>query len=253
MLLPALAKAKQKAYQAACFNGLRQIGLGMTMYVNDNHAWTGCWAPGQGKYVWMTLIYENMGKNRKAFSCPAALPTSFWDTNLNLTLPINSVDPWAVLQTTSFSYGLNDWGIGDYAHVPQLGLGGDVDNAGGQYKGVLKDSAVVAPADMIMVVDLRSDCPTNLINFNANSHPNDDTFEHTQRPSNRHNYHTDIVFCDGHVESPIRNDTCDPTSDLWRSRWNNDHQTHYTDTFTAAGSPAPPWTYTASRMSKLEK
>lgn len=36
MLLPALSKAKQKAQQANCLNNLKQLGLGMMLYVGDN-------------------------------------------------------------------------------------------------------------------------------------------------------------------------------------------------------------------------
>jgi prepilin-type N-terminal cleavage/methylation domain-containing protein/prepilin-type processing-associated H-X9-DG protein len=36
MLLPALAKAKQKAAQTACRNNLKQLGLGMMLYLTDN-------------------------------------------------------------------------------------------------------------------------------------------------------------------------------------------------------------------------
>lgn len=39
MLLPALAKAKQKAYQTACLSNLKQTGLGLQMYENDNGDW----------------------------------------------------------------------------------------------------------------------------------------------------------------------------------------------------------------------
>ena len=36
MLMPALAKAKGKALEVACINNLRQIGLGLTMYADEN-------------------------------------------------------------------------------------------------------------------------------------------------------------------------------------------------------------------------
>ncbi len=37
LLLPVLAAAKKRAAQAACINDMKQLGMGMRMYVDDNH------------------------------------------------------------------------------------------------------------------------------------------------------------------------------------------------------------------------
>jgi prepilin-type N-terminal cleavage/methylation domain-containing protein/prepilin-type processing-associated H-X9-DG protein len=89
MLLPALAKAKAKAAQAACMNNLKQIGYGMMMYVGDN----GDVFPGSGslsaygfhKEDWLywrtnTAVYPAVEKspiatqlgsvNKSLFRCP---------------------------------------------------------------------------------------------------------------------------------------------------------------------------------------
>jgi prepilin-type processing-associated H-X9-DG protein len=58
-----------------------------------------------------------------------------------------------------------------------------------------------------------------------------------QEPSNRHNYKTDVVFCDGHCERVQRNDKglgnaqpknlIDSTKDNpWRNHWCIDNQPH---------------------------
>ena len=43
---------------------------------------------------------------------------------------------------------------------------------------------------------------------------------------NRHQGKANVVFCDGHVESPTLQFLFEDTSDAALSRWNRDHQPH---------------------------
>lgn len=247
MLLPALSRAKVRAKQTSCINNLRQIGIAGVMYVGENNAYPGCLStPAGGSanyyYVWVTRLFSNMGNNRKAYSCPAAQPWTSWDTNLNVnsvgtrmlggTGPGGVYDPYAVTSRSFFGLGYNDWGIhfqGNAESItrPQLGLGGDVD--GGLSQGPVKDSSVRKPSDMIWITDVPS-VPQNVTpQFNANCEPADvkAISGHSACPANRHNRHTDVLFCDGHVESPLRNELRDPSSAYWRARWNIDNDPHF--------------------------
>jgi prepilin-type processing-associated H-X9-DG protein len=243
MLLPALSKAKAKAKQISCINNMREIGIAGTMYIGDYNQYPGCLStPSSGSgnyyYVWPTRLYNLMGGNRKAFTCPGAQPWTAWDTNANRTLggntpgPNSVPDPYAILNTSYFGLGYNDWGIhyqggNESITSPQLGLGGDVDGTLAQ--GPVRDSMVKRPTDMIWITDVPSVPKTVSPWFNGNCEPADikNTTGHSACPANRHNYRTDIVFCDGHVESPKRNDVRDPNSAIWRARWNNDDDPHF--------------------------
>jgi len=87
---------------------------------------------------------------------------------------------------------------------------------------------VIRPTDMIWICDVPS-VPQNVTpNFNANTEPADvhTLTGHSACPSNRHQSRTDVLFCDGHVEKPRRNDVRDPNNVHWRTRWNNDNDAH---------------------------
>ncbi|HEV2436382.1 MAG TPA: prepilin-type N-terminal cleavage/methylation domain-containing protein [Verrucomicrobiae bacterium] len=239
MLLPSLSKAKLRAQQISCVNNMRQIGIAGVMYINDNKQYPGCLSrAGNYYYVWPPRLYNLMGGNRKAFTCPAAKPWTAWDTNLNHTLggtaPDGTYDPYAITKNSCFGLGYNDWGIHyqnnqDRPTSPQLGLGGDVD--GSWYQGPIKDSMVRRPTEMIWICDVPS-LPVNSAvtpGFNANVDPAcvSSAIGHSACPSNRHDYRTDVLFCDGHVESPLRNDLRNPNSAYWRARWDNDNDPHF--------------------------
>ena len=240
MLLPALAKAKSKAKQTSCINNMKQIGVALVMYADDYNQYPANYRTGNGTYVWQPRLLSLMGNNRSAFSCPAARPESYWDTNFNKTLAFatgmvlgedGKADPFGIKAGTLgasslFSIGFNDWGLQqEGGGKPGLGLGGDVGSK------PVKDTQVRRPVEMIAIGDCRSDTPAAQIQFNANLDPiigsadNSSTW-HPQAPANRHNYRTDLLFADGHVEAPKRSEVIDPTSLTWRARWNVDNDPH---------------------------
>ncbi len=246
MLLPALSRAKGKAKQAACMSDQRQIGLALVMYVGDFNQYPSCLTQsGSSFYVWQPRLLSLMGNNRNAFFCPAALPQAAWNTSNNTTLASiigedGKIDKYGILtggannQGTRFSLGYNDWGIDRTG--PVLGMGADVGTQ------PIKDSTIRRPSDMIALADVRSDTPTAQIQFSANTTPptswttGQDAQWHPQVPCNRHGYHTDLLFADGHVESPLRSLVIDPNNNYWRARWNNDNDPHLSQTWTVPAS-----------------
>ena len=240
LLLPSLAHAKAQAKQTSCINNLRQLSLGVQMYVNDNKCYPGDYDAAHTAYIWMQRIFPYTANDRMAYSCPAAPPDAAWDTNVNLTLGSSQLpgaldqygnpSPWLVTYNSRFSIGYNDWGV-NLNNVPQLGLGGDT--SGGFYQGVVKDSEVVAASQMINLADTRAlPASQDSGSWEANLDPTDTQDNSSsgfsgQLPSNRHNYKCDVGFCDAHVEIAIRNDMVNPLMNApWRHRWNNDNQPH---------------------------
>jgi prepilin-type N-terminal cleavage/methylation domain-containing protein len=56
LLLPALARAKAQAKQTSCMNNLRQLGIGIAIYVTDNRLYPGDYDVAHGSYIWMQRI-----------------------------------------------------------------------------------------------------------------------------------------------------------------------------------------------------
>ena len=90
MLLPALARAKQRGQQAVCLSNLKQIGLAFAVYLNDQadrfpdrrdlksslpggyHPWTS-WPPSDPRAGWAATNFSNECPNANVWSCPTAV------------------------------------------------------------------------------------------------------------------------------------------------------------------------------------
>jgi prepilin-type N-terminal cleavage/methylation domain-containing protein/prepilin-type processing-associated H-X9-DG protein len=255
MLLPALAKAKAKAKQTKCLNNQKQLGLATIMYVNTTETYPGCLSVIRGfYYVWAPRLLGEMGTNRQIFSCPSAIPTSWWDTNVNKTLGnrpgLNGVnDPWAIKETSLFSIGYNDWGLNNPGATPHLGLGGDIDGpvAAGT---IVKDSMVKAPSEMIMLGDSKPGNGTTAKPTTGEFDANIDPKSTGDGPANRHNFRTVLMFADGHSEAVLRRLIVDPKNDAWRARWNNDNRPHSPRSGDAV--TIGDWTYNPANERKLD-
>ncbi len=145
MLLPALAKAKETAKKIACNNNLRQLGLAMRMYVDDNH---GTLPPRVRNERWPMKFYDLYGKNLKTLLCLSEV------TNAPLTIgPSNNIADAA--PRSYFINGFNDYffnklGAADYTSLFMAG----------NYPIGIKEGDIIHPSDTVVLgekIDGRGD------------------------------------------------------------------------------------------------
>ncbi len=77
MLLPALNKAREKARAISCASNMKQVGLALAMYANNNNDYFPmCWSADTGIYrSWgEVLILQNLLPDFNIFRCPTSHP-----------------------------------------------------------------------------------------------------------------------------------------------------------------------------------
>jgi prepilin-type N-terminal cleavage/methylation domain-containing protein/prepilin-type processing-associated H-X9-DG protein len=242
LLLPALQSARKQANSVTCMSNLRQMGLAMTMYINEWKYYPGHIdrraSAGNVEFaVWPTRIRKYMNGSQGVFRCPSQTPDFEWKPG-ETTAPVaiatdtgygyNVGESLLLRNTGRFSYGYNDWGawnlVKDTPTTKQRGLGGDLWDAGSRE---LKATRVKRPAEVIMIAD---NVPDGVWDFAI------DPTNINEAPSPLHKGGSNILWCDGHVtwkhqkelvlfDPKNPNIKYPPKSPPWNDiarQWNND-------------------------------
>ena len=245
LVLLAVIRVKGKALRIQCAGNLRQLGTALEMFVGDNHYYPlllnadyrdgantesgRSWDEALSRELSMKHIYDSNGQAFSVWRCPAAPATHLVEgTGGQLFEPVNY-------------YGYNGFGLsltgathGDTTE--SLGLSRPKLSSNTPALPV-SPSDVVSPGEMLAIGDGFTGSKSVILDLSMNISRNHDWngyqyqehlnySEITKTVFARHQGKANMVFCDGHVESPTLRFLFEDTGDAALVRWNRDHQPH---------------------------
>ncbi|HEX5218395.1 MAG TPA: prepilin-type N-terminal cleavage/methylation domain-containing protein [Verrucomicrobiae bacterium] len=246
LLLPALSRAKESAHLTACKSNLRQLGIALSSYVNDYHAYPFVAENGR----WLSEIEPYMGAkfNNRVITGQASGGSSVYQcpSYALITTPLASPLPDIPILYGWGSYGYN---FGGTTYLPNTCVGlaevqfGAVTLPGSPgAKLAVRDNAVVSPSSMIAM----GDAPIAIVGLGpsqqfvpvgmqwvsqswgwASVDDNNPAFgSGTAFMKKRHRDRWNIIYCDGHAETWARKKLFNYKNDEVMKLWNRDNKAH---------------------------
>ena len=181
LLLPALSKAKRRAQQIQCVGNLHQLGTGLQVILASNHSYPLFIENNKGSWI-EQLATEGLGISQPLTNF---IRSGVWQCPTAKWLKPDDYQPNC--------YGYNSSGVvEDEEADDNFGLGGRPSS-----QTPLKDSGVIAPSEMMAIGEVfRKEIAFKHLGYDLAY------WDLDQIAPQRHQGKANVVFCDGHVESP---------------------------------------------------
>ena len=221
LLLPTLSQSMRRARQIHCVSNLHQIGIGIQNFIVNNHAYPSFYGGtnGDNSGIWAYQLERGGFDDSKpktnyydegVWHCPAAKWSAGWpfDNSRRASYAYNTfgVAPIGYNSPAAMNPKYAPLGLYGYYHQKPFTIT------------PIRESDVVSPSEMMAVGDS--------IDGGIDFMREDLKYLEQRGASARHQGRLNVVFCDGHVESPTLPFLFTDTSDAALSRWNRDHQPH---------------------------
>jgi prepilin-type processing-associated H-X9-DG protein/prepilin-type N-terminal cleavage/methylation domain-containing protein len=216
LILTAVSQAKGRALRIQCVNNLHQQGMALHVFLADNQGYPPIYANKNDGYPdrdrsWIAQL-EQVGFGispsqtnyfqKGIWLCPSAQ----WTTKVPGDPPC------------CYGYNCGNVDPNDPNYTNWPGLGGLYSRVSHTFIPIT-ESEVIAPSDMMAIGD----------SFDGTIGLSRVPVAENAKYGNiltRHQGKANVVFCDGHVESPMLKFLFADTSDAALVRWNRDHQPH---------------------------
>jgi len=231
LLLPALASAKSKAHATYCRNNLRQIGIGLLNYAQDNGAYpfferlAGVSEPNGAK--WFDDIVPELPKGwgKGIFRCP-----TYTGAVSGYSSPVNYRNHTSL---GSYAYNIGTANeAGSYSHYGLAKM--SFRSLFEPVTTAVHESEVRSPSEMIAVGDsfsrsYRSSASSSRITYGMDSLSRKNGmsaifFWDSELLHHRGMAH--ITFADGHVEGNSLTNLFFNLNEKWLRRWHTDNEPH---------------------------